>query len=57
MNKKIPMTNIPPLANPLNVNGEIYNPDGYKNCCQIEFNKDGTVDVYDYNTKKHLMSI
>ena len=49
------MSKISPLVNPLN--GEIYNEDGYKNCIQVEFNKDGSADIYDYNTRKHLMKI
>jgi hypothetical protein len=55
MSKNLKMTKFTQLVNPLT--DEIYNEDGYKNCVQVEFNKDGTIDVYDYNTSKHLMKI
>jgi len=32
----------------------VYFEDMFKSCCQIEINTDGTVDVYDFNTGKHL---
>jgi len=50
--KILPMSIIPPLKNP--INGEIYNSEGYKKCCQVEFNKDGSADLYDYNTTEHI---
>lgn len=31
--------------------------DKLKNCAQVEFNKDGSADVYDYKTGKHLNHI
>lgn len=46
------MTFIPPLCNPLN--GMPYNPEGYEKCCQVEFNKDGSADLYDYSTREHI---
>ena len=49
------MTYIEPLKHPFS--GEIYNPQMYENCAQVEFNKDGSADIYDYNTAKHLMHI
>ena len=52
MKKIKQMTFIPPLCNPLN--GMPYNPEGYEKCCQVEFNKDGSADLYDYNTKEHI---
>ena len=53
MNDNImPMTFIPPICHPMS--GIPYNVEGFKKCLQIEFNKDGSADVYDYNTCKHL---
>lgn len=53
--KYLKMTYIEPLKHPFS--GEVYNPQMYENCSQVEFNKDGSADVYDYNTAKHLMHI
>ena len=35
----------------------IYFEDMFKNCLQIQPNTDGSWDIYDLNTEKHLMHI
>ena len=33
---------------------KIFFEDQFKNCIQTVFNKDGSVDLYDFETEKHL---
>lgn len=54
-NKYPSMSMIEPLKHPFT--NIVYDPEMYENCVQIQLNKDGSTDVYDYNTTKHLMRI
>ena len=52
MGKFRSMTYYPLLRDPWY--DRVYFEDMFKSCCQVEINTDGTVDVYDFNTGKHL---
>jgi len=39
---------------PTSINGEIFEPEKYDKCIQVEVNKDGSIDTYDFKTCKHL---
>lgn len=53
MSKYPPMPHFEHFRSAINEN-KVFEEDGFENCVQVVFNKDGSADTYDFKTEKHL---
>lgn len=53
MSKYPPMSHFEHFRSAINEN-KVFEEEGFENCVQVVFNKDGSADTYDFKTEKHL---